>query len=296
MKVLITGAGGYVGKLLVQFLVNQKYEIYALYNRQLPDYMASIPEVNWIQSKLGFNTIDLDPVDVIIHAATVQPLSKTPPSPIDYLDSNINATRKLLDYGVSCSSQLFIYLSTVTIHGHVEVKELDENTPQIDPNLYGISKFMAERIIETYANRIPSVILRLPGIIGPELLILGRPWLCTILKKAISNKPISIFNANSLFNNVTDIYDLTDLIGLLINEWNSGVEIFNLAGSEPIKIKNVVKNIINQTQSSSEIIEENNNSNSFYIKIDKIINQLQFRPKTTEAMIRHFVKDNPLKS
>ena len=81
MKVLITGAGGYVGKILVQFLVNQKYEIYALYNRQLPDYMASIPEVNWIQSKLGFNIIDLDPVDVIIHAATAQPLS-TPPPPI----------------------------------------------------------------------------------------------------------------------------------------------------------------------------------------------------------------------
>ena len=290
MKVLLTGAGGYVGNSLVQFFAERGTEVYALYNLTFPAHMDT--RVHLIQADLGVKIEDLEPVDIIIHCATVHPFSRRLPNALDYVDSNINATRNLLDYGLSCSAKLFIYLSTVTIHGNILVKELNENTPQHEPNLLGMTKYLAERVVETYADRLPSVILRLPGIVGPELLALQRPWLCSVLQKAIRNEPIRIFNGSSPFNNVTDITDIGNLIVLLMEKWNSGVDIFNLAAQSPLELNQVVQNIINQTQSDSEIIEEQNNKNSFFINIDKVLNQLQFMPKTTEAMIQRFVQEN----
>lgn len=292
MKVLLTGAGGYVGNSLVQFFAERGTEVYALYNSTFPAHMDTLPRVHLIQADLGIKIEDLEPVDIIIHCATVHPFSRRLPNALDYVDSNINATRNLLDYGLSCSAKLFIYLSTVTIHGNILVKELNENTPQHEPNLLGMTKYLAERVVETYADRLPSVILRLPGIVGPELLALQRPWLCSVLQKAIRNEPIRIFNGSSPFNNVTDITDIGNLIVLLMEKWNSGVDIFNLAAQSPLELNQVVQNIINQTQSDSEIIEKRNNKNSFFINIDKVLNQLQFMPKTTEAMIQRFVQEN----
>ena len=131
MKVLITGAGGYVGKFLAQSLAEQKHEVWALYRRTSPVHMETLQQVRWVQHDLGINAEELEPVDVIIHTATVHPYSRQSPNAVDYVDSNINATRNLLDYAVSCSAKLFIYLSTVSIHGNVLVQELRENTSQM---------------------------------------------------------------------------------------------------------------------------------------------------------------------
>ena len=255
--------------------------------------METLQQVRWVQHDLvGINAEKLKPVDVIIHAATVHPYSRQLLNAVDYVDSNINATRNLLDYAVSCSAKLFIYLSTVKIHGNVFVSELKENTPQHEPDLLGMTKYLAERVVETYADRVPSVILRSPGIVGPELLSLGRPWLCGVLKKALSHEPIKIYNGDSPFNNVTDVMDIGKLITLLMKQWHSGVDIFNLATQVRLPLNQVVQNCIHQTQSRSEIIEEQNDKSSFFINIDKIINELEFMPKTTEAMLHDFVKAN----
>ena len=274
MKVLVTGAGGYVGKYLTQLLAEQKHEVWALFRCTSPIHMGTLMQVRWIQCDLGVNTDELEPVDVIVHSATVHPYSRQLPNAVDYLNSNINATRNLLDFAVSCSAKLFIYLSTVAIHGNVLVQELTENTPQHEPDLLGMTKFLAERVVETYADRVPSVILRLPGVVGPELLSLGRPWLCGVLKKALSHEPIKIYNGDSPFNNVTDLTDIGKLITLLMEHWTSGVDIFNLATREALPLRQVVQNIIHQTQSSSEIIEEKKDKNNFFINIDNILTQL----------------------
>ena len=156
-----------------------------------------------------------------------------------------------MDYAVSCSAKLFIYLSTVSIHGNVLVQELRENTPQHEPDLLGMTKYIAERVVETYAAKVPSVILRIPGIVGPELLTLGRPWLCSILNKALRHEPIRIYNGSSPFNNVTDVKDIGKLIVLLMKQWHSGVDIFNLATRIAIPVRQVVRKLIHHSYSRS---------------------------------------------
>ena len=292
MKILVTGAGGFVGKFLIQFLAGQNHEVLAMYRGVSPKHMGTISQVRWIQCDLRVNVDELEPVDVVIHTATVHHYSRQSPNAVDYIDSNINATRNLLDYAVSCSAKLFIYLSTVTIHGNVQVNELKEDTPQHEPVLLGLTKFLAERVLETYSDRIPSVILRLPGVVGPEVLSLGRPWVCIVLQKALQHEPIRIYNGDSLFNNMTDVMDIGDLIVLLMKTWTSGVDIFNLATRTAIPVRQVVQKLINHSSSRSEVIEEKKDTNSYSINIDKITNQLQFIPKTTEEMIHDFVHVN----
>ena len=70
MKVLITGASGYVAQHLIPTLVSQGHQVYATYHQTPPTTsQATNPSVNWIQLNLESGIKPLEPVDVIIHAA-----------------------------------------------------------------------------------------------------------------------------------------------------------------------------------------------------------------------------------
>jgi len=97
------------------------------------------------------------------------------------------------------------------VHGEIKILILNEDTPLSQPTLYGISKYASECILERHEDDFPTVVLRLPSLVGPECDAL-RPWLSTVLHKALTHQPISVFNKDHLFNNVTDVFDLARTI------------------------------------------------------------------------------------
>ena len=95
-----------------------------------------------------------------------------------------------------------------------------------------------------------------------------------------------------MFNNVVDLLELRRFISWIIDRGFSGCDFFNLAASEPIRIREVVDLIVTPMGSKSQILERDTRKQSFSIKIDKIRQVFGFEPATTRSIIQRYVTEN----
>ena len=78
----------------------------------------------------------------------------------------------------------FFYLSTRDVYGKIQEKKLEENTKINNPDIYGHSKLIAEKILQ---ESFPVIILRLPSIIG-----LGtHGWIKSLVNRLKKSKYIN---------------------------------------------------------------------------------------------------------
>jgi UDP-glucose 4-epimerase len=273
-RVLITGAGGYVGQYLARDLANFGYEVTATYR----DKHSFLENVRWVRCDLKGELDILPTVDYVIHSATVHPLVRPTPNVVDFLDFNVNATHRLAQWSKETRVKKFILLSTITVLGEITATEVTEELLPRSPNLYGITKYLAERVLETFSNDYVVCILRLPGVAGPRIVSLGRPWISSLLSNAMMNEPINIYNCDALYNNVIDVDAISKACAAVLRSFETNIGLFNLAGREPVPMRTVVQYIIDTLTSDSKIIEVQSDRPSFHINTDRIASDLGFRP------------------
>ena len=180
-SILITGATGFVGSRLANFLSTHFPEIeLRLAVRHRPDELpvsgalstGSIevvgdinPHTNWTNSLVG--------VDVVIHlAARVHVMKDVALDPLEkYRNANTLATVHLAQEAAKAGVKRFIYLSSIKVNGEETLSGQSysgDSTPApIDP--YGVSKWEAEQGLEKVCAQtgMEFVIIRPPLIYGP---------------------------------------------------------------------------------------------------------------------------------
>ena len=175
MKILVTGASGFIGSFIVEEALNRGFETWAAVRRSssrkyLQDERTHFIELN-LSSKeqLAEQLRDCD-FDYVVHAAGVTKcLNKA-----DFQRINTEGTKNLVDALLEVKMHLkrFIFVSSLSIFGAIkeqqpyeEIRETD--TPQ--PNTaYGRSKLAAEQYLESLGTRVPYIILRPTGVYGPR--------------------------------------------------------------------------------------------------------------------------------
>lgn len=175
MKILVTGASGFIGSFIVEEALNRGFETWAAVRKSssrkyLQDERTHFIELN-LSSKeqLAEQLRDCD-FDYVVHAAGVTKcLDKA-----DFQRINTEGTKNLVDALLEVKMPLkrFIFVSSLSIFGAIkeqqpyeEIRETD--TPQ--PNTaYGRSKLAAEQYLESLGTRVPYIILRPTGVYGPR--------------------------------------------------------------------------------------------------------------------------------
>ena len=159
MKVLLSGATGFLGTIILNYLEKLGHEVDTI----------GRSDKNTIKADLAtFNTPITTTYDLVIHAAgKAHTVPKNPKEEKLFYDVNLEGTKNLLK-NLTKSPSKFVFISTVAVYGKdygIAIKEdhpLNANTP------YGKSKVLAENEILMWAreNGIATTILRLPLIIG----------------------------------------------------------------------------------------------------------------------------------
>jgi UDP-4-keto-D-QuiNAc 4-reductase len=183
MKVLITGASGFVGQIVATRIAAQ-YPIFTTISavfRQpnLPTAFPLHPRISPVIAPsleaLAKNTKLLANIDCIIHlAARVHQMNDQVADPLtEFRAVNTTATLQLAQAAAAAGVRRFIYLSSIKVHGEETAgispyTESDILTPQ-DP--YGISKWEAETQLKQLASQtgLEVVILRPPLVYGPKV-------------------------------------------------------------------------------------------------------------------------------
>jgi nucleoside-diphosphate-sugar epimerase len=161
VKVLLTGASGFLGKIIFNTL-SKEHQIIEL-SRSSGDYCVSL-EKDLIEFKESF--------DLVIHSAgKAHSIPKTKVEKQEFFDVNVKGTENLLK-GLEQAGlpKQFVFISTVSVYGLEFGKLVSENTPLLSKEPYGLSKIGAENTVKSWceANSVICTILRLPLLVGKD--------------------------------------------------------------------------------------------------------------------------------
>jgi nucleoside-diphosphate-sugar epimerase len=182
----------------------------------------------------------------------------------------------------------FIFLSSILTFGEVETPVVDENTPIRNPGIYGISKYFSEKALEEVAEKLSSISLRIPGIIG---LGAHRVWLPRCVEKMLNNEPVTIFNPAASFNNAVHIEDLSRFIVTLVNHSLNGHEVVTLGAKGMTSISGAMETLVSSLNSRSEIIEAESEQTTFTISIEKARKHFGYAPMDIEKMLKYYARE-----
>ena len=175
MKILITGASGFIGSFIVEEALRQGFDTWAAVRKSSSKAYLQDERINFIELNLSskeqlVSQLRDQAFDYVVHAAGVTKcLNKA-----DFRRINTEGTKNLVDALLEVGMPLkrFVFISSLSIFGAIkeqqpydEIRETD--TPQ--PNTaYGKSKLEAEQYLAPLGARFPYIILRPTGVYGPR--------------------------------------------------------------------------------------------------------------------------------
>ena len=175
MKILITGASGFIGSFIVEEALKQGFETWAAVRKSSSKEYLQDERIHFIELNLSSKAQLIEQLrphqfDYVVHAAGVTKcLNKA-----DFRRINTEGTKNLVDALLDLQMPLkrFVFLSSLSVFGAIkeqlpydEIREDDTPKPNTE---YGRSKLEAERYIDSIGSRLPYTILRPTGVYGPR--------------------------------------------------------------------------------------------------------------------------------
>jgi nucleoside-diphosphate-sugar epimerase len=288
VDILVTGAGGFSGSHIVAHLLAQGHKIVAIVGRNRDRLDALVPSHQQLAVVAGDLTTPLPlpaRIDGIIHAAARSPLPGMTANAM--VRDNVLATAKLLDYANSAGARTFIHLSSLSIYGTISTLVVDETTPIINPDIYGMTKYLGEAMLRELPLR--SMSIRLPGVIGPNSV---RNWLTNVLAAAQLDRDIACYNPQAPFNNAVHISDLCEFVTCLVGDrsW-SGQNVVTMGANGQTSVRNAIQIIVDTVGSRSSVSIYDAQRASFMIS-SETARRFGYQPMDVEVMLRQFSMEN----
>jgi UDP-glucose 4-epimerase len=155
MKVLVTGASGYIGSHAALELLNAGHEVVGFDNLSNSS-SASIARVQALAGKpMRFETLDLldsarlnlllkEGFDAVMHFAGLKAVGESVEKPDLYRRNNVEGSRNLIDAMAAAGCRRLVFSSSCTVYGSVEKNPVDESHPRSAVNPYGETKIAVE--------------------------------------------------------------------------------------------------------------------------------------------------------
>lgn len=267
MKILITGAAGFIGFHLAARLLREGHSVVGL--DSLNDYydvrlkLARLAELGIDEVKdnepmpscryaaFRFVKGDLadrellphlfaaEQFDVVVNLAAQAGVRYSLENPFAYVESNLVGFVNLLECCRHYPVKHLVYASSSSVYGGNTKTPFSEEDRVDNPvSLYAATKKSNELMAACYAHLygIPSTGLRFFTVYGPW----GRPDMAPMLftKAILAGEPIKVFNAGNLSRDFTYIDDIVEGVVRIMQKppQGAGQEIYNIGGGHPVPL------------------------------------------------------------
>ncbi|MEW1642655.1 NAD-dependent epimerase/dehydratase family protein [Streptomyces sp. NPDC091219] len=258
MKILVTGAAGYVGRAVVDALLAQGEQVVALVHERPPD----VPDgVETIRADLTDDRALMSAVrdtDGVCHLAGLARARLGNRPPARYHAVNVTGTAHLLDAMTAETRRTgrpgnLVFASTSTVYGHPARQPVDETSARHLINAYARSKAAAEDLIgrRTATGALGATTLRIFNAAGASA---GRPDqdLTRIIPRAVaaatwSAPPLEINGDGTAVRDFVHVRDVAAAFARALHANSPGRQaVYNL-GAHPASVRDVVESVVRLT-------------------------------------------------
>lgn len=242
MKILVTGASGFVGNaLLLSLLKNSSYQIITLLRHYNTAFASNILQVVGGDSDQFFSTAIPENIDVIIHlAGRAHILNDQSNNPLDdFRKVNVEGTLQLAKQALEKKVKRFIFISSIGVNGAVTSDQpfSEQSTPKPHAD-YAISKYEAEEALKVLfiGSETELVVIRPPLVYAAH----APGNFARLLKLVSTNLPLPFAQTNNKRTFIA-LENLVDFIQLCITHTNAANQTFLVADQESLSTRELVE-------------------------------------------------------
>jgi nucleoside-diphosphate-sugar epimerase len=239
-KILVTGASGFIGKVLCQALREKGHDVIAVVRHQQASENTTgsvvIPTIDGTTSWEG----KLDGIEVIVHLAAKAhiPVQKMAGQLAEFRKINTQGTLHLANCAAQAGVKRFVFLSSIGVNGNQSVAPFNESSVPNPVEPYAVSKWEAEEGLKNIADTtgMELVIVRPPLVYGANcpgnfLALLGLIY---------SGLPLPLCTINNK-RSFIGIDNLADFLALCVEKPGAANKTFLIADNEAISTPNLIR-------------------------------------------------------
>ncbi len=296
-NILVTGGAGFIGSNFIRYILKKYLEV-RIVNLDALTYAGNLENLKEVENNENYEFIQGDicdedlvdkiikdnKIDLIVHFAAESHVDRSVLNSKDFVKTNIEGTRILLDVALKNGKIRFHHISTDEVFGHLEMDEkpFDESTPYSPRNPYSASKAGSDHLVRAYfyTHQLPITISNCSNNYGPyqfpEKLI---PLFTTNL---MENKKIPIYGTGENIRDWIYVDDHNRGVDMIIDKGKIG-ETYCLGGASEktnLEITEKILMLMKKDENQIEYIEDRKGHDLRYaINFSKIKNELGWEPE-----------------
>jgi UDP-glucose 4-epimerase len=241
MRVLVTGATGYIGGWLIPALVIAGHDVFAVARVA----GANRNDFTWVRAdlaKTGWTASLPSRIDVVVHLAQSRSYRDFPGGAPDMLRVNVDATVELLDWSRHSGVRGFVLASSGNVYAPA-TSARREGDPCRPGDFYGATKLAAEDLAEPFSAFLGLVVPRIFSVYGPGQRAMT---VANLIDRVIAGTPVELAAGVGLVFSPLYITDcVSALVRLVEHSTALGCTRWNLAGGDQTDIR-AVTNMISE--------------------------------------------------
>jgi len=263
MKVVVTGAAGFIGSHLCEALLGAGHEVvgidcftdyYARADKEANLTVArGMPGFTFVEADLRSDDLEplLDGADAVINEAATPGLVLSWDDFERYQSTNLSAVKRLIDASIATGVGHFVQASTSSVYGAEATGGEDSHCLPVSP--YGVTKLAAEHLLRAHAATfdLPLTILRYFSIYGPR----QRPDMAyrIFCERLLRGEPITVFGDGRQSRSNTYVSDcVSGTVAALYGPADGSV--FNIGGGREIQLIEAIGIIAQHLEVQPQII------------------------------------------
>ncbi len=246
MRVLVTGAAGFIGSRLCWRLLNLGVEVHGLddLSRGSAERVKALEKSGMffhkadVRDKVAvYEILSRVSPDVVIHLAALISVEESIRVPELYMEVNAEGTRKLVEAANRAGSRRFIYASSAAVYGNPVKLPVAEDHPANPLSPYGLSKLIGEKYVaSSFMGREKSVILRIFNVYGPGQRPEYAGVITRFMERLSKGEPPVIFGDG---NQTRDFVHVDDVVEAFVRSLGAPLDkaiVVNVGFGRPVKI------------------------------------------------------------